>query len=379
MDEDEFRTPGQLIHTLLEKRGWTQRVLAIILRTSESAINKIIAGKQPLDAPMALALGEVFGITAERFLDLQKQFELSQARIISRPDPKRATRAALFGDLPVTEMIKRGWLSAEDIRDTVNVEKSLVKFFHARALEEIEFLPHAAKKTYVSTEVTPAQMAWLYRVKELADEMLVAEYSTGSVLEAVRQLSALRGSPEQARKVPRIMTECGIRFVIVESLPGAQIDGVCLWLNDNSPVVGMSLRHDRIDNFWFVLRHELEHVIQEHGKSAAMLDSDLEGERAGTGVDISSEERIANEAAAEFCVPQAKLDAFIARKAPVFAERDILGFSQTLKIHPGIVSGQLQHRTSRYDRFRNHLVKIRSVIVPGATVDGWGDIAPVGE
>jgi len=42
----------------------------------------------------------------------------------------------------------------------------------------------------------------------------------------------------------------------------------------------MSLRHDRIDNFWFVLRHEIEHVLRQHGRSAAMLDTELEGERA---------------------------------------------------------------------------------------------------
>jgi HTH-type transcriptional regulator/antitoxin HigA len=72
------------------------------------------------------------------------------------------------------------------------------------------------------------------------------------------------------------------------------------------------------------------------------------------------------------------LDRFISRKAPFFAERDILGFANTLGVHPGIVAGQLQHKTGRYDLFRNHLVKIRSIVKPGATVDGWGDVAPVG-
>jgi HTH-type transcriptional regulator/antitoxin HigA len=42
------------------------------------------------------------------------------------------------------------------------------------------------------------------------------------------------------------------------------------------------------------------------------------------------------------------------------------------------VAGQLQHKTRRYDLFRNHLVKIRSVVTPNAMVDGWGDVAPVG-
>ena len=90
-------------------------------------------------------------------------------------------------------------------------------------------------------------------------------------------------SPEAAGKVPRILTESGIRFVIVEALSSSKIDGVCFWLDDFSPVIGLTLRFDRIDNFWFVLRHELEHVIQRHGRSAAMFDAELEGDRAGTG------------------------------------------------------------------------------------------------
>jgi HTH-type transcriptional regulator/antitoxin HigA len=178
--------------------------------------------------------------------------------------------------------------------------------------------------------------------------------------------------------VPRILTECGIRYVICESLPSSKIDGVCFWLNDYSPVIGMSLRYDRIDNFWFVLRHELEHVMRGHGRAAAMLDTELEKDRAGTGSDIPEEERVANEAAANFSVPRSQLEDFIERKAPSFTERDIRGFAARLNIHPGIVAGQLQHETKRYDLFRNHLVKIRSIVSPGATVDGWGDVAPVG-
>lgn len=375
-----YKTPGQLIQALLSERGWTQRVLAIVLKIDETGLNKIVSGKRAVDAETALGLSQVFGIPAERLLQLQKDYELAMARIISRPDPDLPTRASLFGDLPVPEMIRRGWLSGvENIRSVQRVEEALCKFFGVNFVNEIEILPHAAKKTHVNSPITPAQLAWLYRVRQIADEMLVAKYSKEGLMSAVRQFGALRSSAEQSRRVPRIMTECGVRLVIVESLPGAKIDGVAFWINDKSPVVGMSLRYDRIDNFWFVLRHEIEHILQGHGRSVAMLDTELEGNRAGTGPDVSKEERVANEAAAEFCVPQLALEAFIDRKSPVFAERDVLGFAKTLNIHPGLVAGQLQHRTDRYDRFRNHLVKIRSAIAPGATVDGWGDIAPVGE
>ena len=379
MNFKDFNTPGQYIEALLQARGWSQRVLAIILDIDSTTLNKIIAAKRPVDADLAIPLGEIFEVEAESFLELQKRFDLATARIISRPDPRRATRAHLFGGLPIAEMIKRGWLEAESVRNVAQVESALTKFFGASCVDEIEILPHAARKTETFSSSTPAQLAWLYRVKEIASEMLVAKYSPEAVRNAVSLLRKLLSAPEETRKVPRILAECGIRFVIVETLPSAKIDGVCFWLNEKSPVIAMSLRFDRIDNFWFVLRHELEHVLQQHGKNKVMLDAELEGERAGTGSSLSDEERIANEAAIEFCVPVKRMDSFIARKAPFFKEIDIIGLANTLQIHPGLVAGQIQHRTGKYDRFRQFLVKVRAFITPSAMVDGWGDVSPVGD
>jgi HTH-type transcriptional regulator / antitoxin HigA len=376
---EDFRTPGQLLEFLLNERGWSQRVLAIVLGIPQSVVARLVGDKRPIDAPRALSLSEVFEVPAERFLELQRSYDLAQARLVTRPDPDRATRAQLFGSLPIAEMITRGWLHVDDMRDVQKVEASLVKFFGVKKPEEIEILPHAARRTNFSESVTPAQTAWLYRVREIAAEMIVPRrYSKELGLTAINKLETLLNAAQEARKVPRILAESGIRYVIVESLSATRIDGACFWLDGQSPVIGMSLRYDRMDNFWFVLRHELEHVLRGHGQTVASLDYELERERAGTGPDVPEEERLANEAASNFCVPRAKLESFVARKAPIFAERDILGFANTLKIHPALVAGQLQHLTGRYERFRAHLVKIKSAVAPSAVVDGWGDIASVG-
>ncbi|MGK5010935.1 HigA family addiction module antitoxin [Janthinobacterium sp. MDB2-8] len=376
----DCKTPGQLIEAALKEKSWTQRVLAIVLGVDETGINKIIADKRTISAEMALHLEEVLDVPAAQFLRLQAEYDLAKARIVAKPNPKRATRAHLYAGLPVSEMIKRGWLDATDVRNTERVEAELARFFGVDRVEDIEVLPHAAKKTAVNSPATPAQIAWLSRVRQIALEMLVPKYSQLAGRRAIERLQPLLSAAEEVRKVPRILAEAGIRFLLVESLPHAKIDGVCFWLNDHAPVIALSMRYDRIDNFWFVLRHELEHVIQGDGKEAAILD-DLEGERASTSSSalLPEEERVANQAASEFCVPQKSMDSFIARKAPFFAERDLLGMAATLKIHPGLVAGLLQHRTGRYDRFRAHLVKVRSLVAPSAIVDGWGDVAPIGD
>lgn len=378
VDQRSFRTPGQLILALLQERGWTKRTLAVVLGVSEATVTRITSDKQGVDARLSITLEELFGVPADQFMSLQMELDLAQARLVTQPDPDRANRALLYGDLPLSEMIERGWLHTESVRETDKVQRELMRFFGVNRLEDIEILPHAAKKTATSSVLTPAQIAWLYRVRSIAAEMPVRPYSRDRLKASLPKLKALMIAPEEARSVSRILLESGVRFVIVETLSLAKIDGVCFWLDDKSPVVGVSLRYDRIDNFWFVLRHEIEHVLQGHGKSAAILDAELEGERAGTGTAVAEEERIANKAAADFCVPTSQMDAFIARKAPLFSERDLRGFARLLNVHPGIVAGQLQRRTERYQIFRAHLTRIRSFVTSSAMVDGWGTVSPLG-
>lgn len=373
MDSEEYRTPGQLIEALLQEKGWSNRVLATVLEVDETSVSKLIAAKKAVTPEMAISLEEVFEVPADQFLTLQKNLDLAKARIVVRPNPTRALRAKIFADLPVIEMNKRGWLHIEDIRDLKSVELAVAKFYGTDNLASIKELPHAARKTNVDDKATPLQLAWLYRVKQIASAVLAPAYNRERLVSALPELKSLLSAPEEARHVTRILMECGVRLIIVEGLKGSKIDGVCFWLDKKSPVIGMTLRFDRMDNFWFVLRHELEHVLQRHGEKHPMFDIDL----GANDVVIAEEERVANEAASEFCVPQAKIDSFIARKSPLFPERDFLGLVKILNLHPSLVAGQIQFKTQRYDLFRKHLVKIRDNVLPSAVVDGWGDVAPV--
>src|SRR5205823_1144921 len=97
--------PGEFIREEIEARGWSQRDLAYILGCSEQALNMILSGKRGISPEMAKALGDAFDVPAELFLNLQKSYELAQAR---DPDPGVAKRARLQSRYPVREMIKRG-------------------------------------------------------------------------------------------------------------------------------------------------------------------------------------------------------------------------------------------------------------------------------
>lgn len=374
-DQADAETVGDFLRLTMDAKGLSQKDLAFVLGVPAQLVSQLVTNKRGVNASLSKALGQVLGVPAGYLLSLQKTVELrDEIKRAKEPDSSVARKARLVATYPVREMIKRGWLRD----DPESLEEQVAKFFGIKSATEAPTLAHAAYKTGADS-VTPEQLGWLYRVKQLAEDMLAPTFDDASVGRAIARLDKLLFSAEEIRQVPRILAECGIRFVIVEQLPGAKIDGVCFWLNGNAPVIGMSLRYDRIDNFWFVLRHELEHVRLRHGLAAPMLDTELEGENAGTGEAVSEEERLANAAAAEFCVPQAKLTNFIARKAPYLSERNIIAFARTMSVHPGLVAGQLQRHTGRYELFRKHQVKIRSIVAPNATVDGWGDVAPIGD
>jgi HTH-type transcriptional regulator / antitoxin HigA len=354
-------TPGSFIREELEAREWSQRDLAFVLGCSEQAVNPILAGKRGISPDMAKALGDAFGVAPEFFLNLQKAYDLQRAKT---PDPDVSKRARLQDHYPVREMIKRGWFE-ETSADLL--EEQICRFFKVPDYQRIPRIPHAAKKTHYD-ETPASQLVWLFRVKQLAEALPTKPFSAKSLRASLTKLKLLMSDPEEARHVPKILSECGIRFIVVEPLPSSKIDGVAFWI-DSSPVIGMSLRFDRIDNFWFVLRHEIEHILQGHGKKKECLDVDLVSPSEKATAD---EEIVANSAAEVFGLSNEDLSEFLARYYPLLSENEICSFAKLQEVHPGIVVGRVQRHLNKYNFMRHHLVKVREHVCSSAVTDGWG-------
>jgi HTH-type transcriptional regulator/antitoxin HigA len=368
----EVFPPGEFLREELEIRSWSQVELAEILGRPARLVSELISGKRAITPETAKGLAAAFGGSAQYWMNLETSYQLSKAKI---PEEEVSRRAKLYATFPVKEMIRRGWITASENLDVL--EQQFLRFFDVSSLDEELGFTHAAKKrSYESMPIE--QLAWLSRVRQVAKTMIVAPYKERQLQDAIPVLRRLLCDPEETRHVPHILAECGVRFVIVEAFPKSNIDGVCFWLNSSSPVIGMSIRYDRIDNFWFVLRHEIEHVLQKHGQQEEyIIDIALEGERATTSDELGVEERVANGAAAEFCVSQSELSNFIMRVKPYFSEQRVVLFAQRLQVHPGLVVGQIQRKLDRYDFLKKYQVKVRGFITQSAMTDGWGHIINV--
>jgi HTH-type transcriptional regulator / antitoxin HigA len=360
--------PGEFLQEELEARGWSQTELAEIMGRPARLINEIIAGKRAITPETAVQLGDSLGTGAEVWLNLESLYQLSKVQV---SDGKVARRARLHERFPVREVVKRGWVAANADVDTL--ERGLCVFYGLTSIDQHVRFCHAAKKTEPEHAPSMLQYAWLFRARQVATEMVTPVFSTTDLRKALPRLSALLTAPEESRHVAPLLAQCGVRFVIVEPIPGTKIDGACFWLDNQQPVVALSLRLDRIDNFWFVLRHEIEHVLREDGRDTGfVLDQDIEGTVSDDPAEVA-----ANQAGAEFCVPQSDLSNFMARVGPFYSEERVVLFAQRLKIHPGLVVGQLQRRLGRFDLFRRYQVKIRSYLTASARTDGYGAIPNV--
>ena len=111
-------------------------------------------------------------------------------------------------------------------------------------------------------------------------------------------------------------------------------------------------------------------VLHGHARDEAIVDCDLaEGNAAAS---VNEEERIANEEAADFCVPSDRMTSLDRRKKPFFAEREVEAFAKLVGTHPGLVVRQLQRRMERYDFLRKHLIKVRGNLAMSMMMDRVG-------
>jgi HTH-type transcriptional regulator / antitoxin HigA len=369
-EEDKvIAPPGDFLKQEMKKRGWTQGVMARVIGRTAATISGIIQGRRSITIQTAQELAAAFGTSPSLWLARELDFQLAQeGRPIGEIEEIQKL-AKLFEYAPVKEMERRGWIKEADSAHLIEAE--LRKFFEKDSLGDESIVNVAARQSSSDSQLSAAQKAWCVQAKRIAREVHVAPYNRKDLKRAMGDIRQFAVSPEGARHVPRFLAENGVRLVVVENLPGTRMDGAALWI-DGSPVIALSLRFDRIDWFWHTLLHEIGHILNcDVGEEA----HDIEFGGAGnTGATIDPEkERKADSFAAGSLIPSNDLDSFIQRVRPRYSKARVNQFANRIKIHPGVIIGQLQFRGEiQFSANREMLVKVRQIVVDNAMTDGFG-------
>lgn len=331
-----YPSPVAAIEFRMDQAGLTQRDLVPFIG-SRAKVSEVLSGKRQLTMPMARALHEHLGIPAEVLLqDAGERFSEPAAEFEWERFPLEAM--AKLGWIPkirnlrsrakelMQELIRRA--GGPDVTGTVLYRKN----DHARANAKMD--PYALK-------------AWCWKVLGDANKSRPASYKPGTVsLDFLRQLARLSWSDEGPRLAKEFLAKHGIPLVVVPHLPRTYLDGAALKLADGTPVIGLTLRYDRVDNFWFCLLHELAHVGRHMERDGARSFVDDLTLRNIEGARRDPKEAEADEWAEEALVPHEIWETSEARRTPT--PMSVVNLSKVLQVHPAIVAGKVRYEHRNY-------------------------------
>ena len=356
--------PGEYILDYLDAKGWTQDDLAEVVGRSRTHINRLIAGKTAINSSTANELADAFGTSPQLWMNLQTAFELA---VVSKKNREISRKAKIYSKVPIRELQKRGWISKDASLDLL--EASVCRFLDISNIDDEPVIQMAAKKSTDYRTNSPSHIAWFKRAFRLASCLISVRYDESKFTQLVNDLLKLASDTADLRRIPPLLAQYGIRILFVEHLLKSKLDGAAFWLDDDSPVIVLTLRLDRIDNFWHVLIHELIHIKYRDG---VIFDDDLLSN--SNDENLPECEKRANEEARHLLVPLEKMQSFIARHKPLYYREKVIQFAKARGVHAGIVVGQLQWRDELdWSQLRKLLVGVREHLVGTTLTDGWGD------
>ncbi|HLG47105.1 MAG TPA: ImmA/IrrE family metallo-endopeptidase [Reyranella sp.] len=319
---------------------------------TSSRVSEVLNRKRPLTVQMIRALSLGLGISAETLVGLNESVVTEKKEID-------------WSKFPVKEMIARGWFEKLTKRDASSTE-GLVKKYIADA--HLQFGAASFRRRLSGEAKSPTTMyalyAWLARVIQRArlKKARLGHFERDRLnASLLRELARMSWSEQGPLMAIEYLQNCGIAVVIEPQLKGTQLDGAALKDVDGTPVIALTLRYDRLDNFWFTLLHEAVHIWKHVDGDADAFVDDL---------NTSSEDRReaeANRLAGEAFIPRLiwkRSDAFMSPR-----KETIEKLARELKIHPAIVVGRLHRETGNYALF-NSMVGHRQVRSMLEAIDG---------
>jgi len=199
-----------------------------------------------------------------------------------------------------------------------------------------------------------ALTAWCIRVLSLARRNpLKTKYVDGIInkntMREVARLSYFDDGPLLAKEY---LEKQGIHLIIARHLPKTYLDGAAMLMPDGTPVIGLTLRYDRIDNFWFCLLHEIAHVAKHLTASDQIIidDFDLKGHDAAPE---NRAEKEADDMALDGLIPNK-----VWQKKPIQGKvtaQKVYALAAQLKIHPAIIAGRVRHERNNYKLLSRHV------------------------
>ncbi|MBL4774586.1 MAG: ImmA/IrrE family metallo-endopeptidase [Mariprofundus sp.] len=326
--------PVEAIRFRMEQQGLKQKDMVPCFG-SAARVSEVLNGKRPLSVNMMRKLNRELGIPAEVLLheagaalpENTDQWDQSVLKTMA----ERGYFDGFKGSIQELKEYAGEWVSrfANRVPGIVKTAPALLR-------------STAHQRTNSKQVDTLALWAWQTRVQQKAAEnVLTNPFVSGSVdLDFMRRLAGESWAESGPVRAREFLNHHGVHLLVEPHLPKTYLDGAVMCDADGRPIVALTLRYDRVDNFWFTLMHELAHVALHLDGSRVFIDDlDSKGE-------VDTIESEADALACEALIPAEDWN-----KVEIMAEADIHDLARKLHISPAIVAGRWQREMGSYRKF----------------------------
>lgn len=310
---------------------------------SISKVSEVLSRKRPLSLPMIRRLNQGLGIPADILIE---DVETDSSLVDQEPEMD-------FTRFPLKEMLERGCFG--DFEGNVQRLKDYAEDLVRKFMQDL--LPKRMEPAFLRAPLHQrgdrqademAILAWRMCVLRKAREVIsTREYKQGTITpEWLRELAKLSAFDEGPKLAKEHLARHGITLVIEKHFKRTFLDGAAMLDNDR-PIVALTLRHDRVDNFWFALLHELAHVAKHLKPETPVFIDDLDR------TNLQTVEGEADAMAQEALIPNKSWSA--AKVRQTLASEDVMAYADEIGVHPAIVAGRLRHEEKNF-RLLSHLI-----------------------
>ncbi|MGM8885737.1 ImmA/IrrE family metallo-endopeptidase [Psychrobacter sp. 1U2] len=250
-------------------------------------------------------------------------------------------------NFPIKEMLKRQWLPSQ-VTDLASIIK--VQFEEIFGNSGYELALHRKFNFNGNSPNIYSLLAWqiqvLSKAKEITKQSQVPSFDND--LAWLNQLVRISTSPTGPLEAQEFLLSKGIILIVVPHLPLTYLDGAAMLLpNTAIPVIGLTLRHDRLDNFWFVLFHELGHIFLHLNEERNIIfdeEMDIVTDQIEIEADKFALENLISLEQWNMCISRFYQD-----------EEKLNEDARNLKIHPSIIAGRIRKENDDYRVFNEQI------------------------
>lgn len=330
--------PSIFIKQALDEREWTQTSFAEVIGKSEAYVHKLLTNKTRISLRLAEILGTALGPDANFWMGLemayQKDLDAEKPHLM-----EIEIRSILYNLLPIDQMLDREMVKAG--KSAYDLMISVLKLLQLESLDEscIQLKLKGALRTAKRDQNLLAILAWLNSARREVDKyQLLNRYDTKQIKTIVNNFRELTRKDNGPLEVTKMLWDNGIQVIHYSHLKKTSIDGAAFWIDRDNPVIVLTLRRKRLDNFWFTLFHELGHIIND-GYFTYYDYSEFKSTDAS-----DSREKCPNKFAADILIPP---DLWTHLKHRCASSKYISGsmlrsFACVANVHPAIVAGRLR-------------------------------------